>query len=1218
MRILYFHRIALSIICVLGLSAVKAQPGCPDVNAGSDVSLPCGTNCANLTATAFQTGATTDYTASSIPYAPPFPFTGGTQIIIQTDDIFSDVITLPFTFCFYGNSYTQAVIGANGLISFDLAEANQWCEYTFSASIPTPGPPSGGIYNNSINGAYHDMDPSVSTLVTLFPPTFNYPANINYAVLGTAPCRTFVVNFSTVPHYNCNSLRTTQQIVLYETTNVIEVYIKDKPTCSTWNNGNAVIGIQNSDGSLGVAAPGRNTGDWSASNEAWRFTPNGPSIVALSWFQGATQIGSGSTISVCPGSNTTYTAQAVYTPCAGGVPVVVTDDVTVTLAGALQAGIDSSHDVTCFGGNNGEAFAHASTTNAGLTYGWADGATTLTRTGLAPGTYIFTATDASNCVRADTVTINQPTQVTANVPNASQTNCAGTGTGVLVAGRAGGTGPYTFVWSSSPVQNDSILDNVAAGTYTVTVTDSKGCTAQASGTLTINTGGNNVTLGSPVITQPLCNGGNNGSIAANATGGSGAYNYVWSNAQTTATATGLTQGQYSVTVDDGAGCTAAGTYNVGEPTPLVIDPANITNIGCGGAAAGAITANASGATPNYTFSWIQQSTNQALSGQTINNLGVDNYNLTVTDVNGCSATAAYTITSVPALTFTQSQTEVSCAGGSNGTATITITTGTAPYSYDWNSNGPTANATLTGISAGVVNVTVADLNCTATATFTITEPTPVTISTINQTDVSCFGGNDGAVTVAASGGTPGTSTTPYTYLWNTTPAQTNATATGLAAAPVTVIAADANNCTASQTYTPVQPAELTASANATDATCFMAPNGSVVANATGGQLPYSYLWSDSQTTKLAMGLVAGTYTVVVTDGSGCTATASDVVSEPSDLLIATSSTPVKCVGEANGTITVAANGGVSPYTYVATPDGANFIYPTDSVILGLAIGTYTVIVSDSFGCTKTVQAVVPNATLDNFTTSTDSTSCYGTDYNDGGAHVISTTPFNGPYTYSIDNGIGQYSGDFYNISAGDHIITATSYNNCVTTIPVLVLEPLPIVVDVVPDTVRLPLGQGQQVQVTYINANAPVTYAWTPELGLSCTDCPNPTVNPFTEQDYVITVSMVNGSATCYGSATLHAEVTKPLPVFVPNSFSPNGDGNNDVFQIYGQSIKSIDLKIFNRWGELVYESNNQFGGWDGTYKGQMQLPSVFTYATKVVFLDDTKTSLKGTVTLLR
>jgi gliding motility-associated-like protein len=1516
----FYPKRAVLLFFIFCLATVAvAQPGCPNINAGSDVALPCGTNCANLNATFFQTGSTTSYGVSSIPYSPPFPFTGGTQLFINADDRFSDSITLPFSFCFYGNQYRKAVIGANGLISFDLTNALQRCEFAFNASIPTPGPPSAGIYNNSINGAFHDIDPSVGDF-TFLPPFIVYPANINYAVLGSAPCRTFVVNFSTVPHYSCNSLRTTQQIVLYETTNVIEVYIKDKPTCNSWNNGNAAIGIQNIDGSQGLAPPGRNTGPWSATNEAWRFTPNGPSIVTVEWLQGGSVIGTGASLSVCPGGTTTYTARATYLPCNGGVPVVVNDNVNVSLAGALQAGIDSSRNVTCFGANNGVAYAHATTSNAGLSYGWANGGpNTLSYSNLAPGTYIFTATDASACVRSDTVIITGPALLTANVPNVSQTNCSGTGIGTLLAGYTGGTGPFSFVWNSVPVQNDSVLNGVSAGTYSVTVTDSKACTATASGTLTITAGGNTVALGAPTITSPSCFGGADGSITANPSGGTGIYNYVWSNGPTTATDPNLTAGPYTVTVDDGAGCTATGTYTVSQPALLALNAPTITNIGCT-ALTGTIVANPTGGTPAYNYSWSRPSDGQTYAGQTIGNLSADNYNVTVTDTKACSVTASYTITSVPTITFTQSQVDVLCFGGNNGSATITVNTGTGPYNYNWNGNGPTTNATLSNLSAGVVDVTVTDANlcaasatftiteptavvlgapvitnvtctssgsitaaasggtgtigfvwsdaqtgatatnlspgnysvtatdqngctasaaytvgttgnvvtinaptitnvscaggnngsitanptggngvysyawsnsqvgatasllvanqyrvtitdgtgcsasaiytvtepaalvldsvavinltctgglgsltayvsggtpaysyswaaqnsgqtytgsaisslqadiysltitdnsacsitasnsvtqpvsiiftqsqtnvscnsgnngsatitvtsgtppyqynwngtatgnatinglaagpvdvtitdanCSVTANFIITEPTPVQLAVVNQTDVSCFGGANGSVEVLATGGTGA-----FTYAWNSNPLQTGPVAANLPAGIVTVTATDVNLCTITQTFTLTQPDTLTLALSHLNATCYQAPNGSISSVVAGGTPPYTYLWSDNQTTASAFGLLKGTYLVTVTDGKGCTVQGFDTIGEPDDIVIDLSVTAVKCVGDKNGTITVVATGGTSPYNYSATQDGSNFINTTDGLILGLAIGTYTVIISDNNGCTQTRFATIPNASIDNFITSTDSTSCYGTDYNDGGAHIEALSIQNGPYLYAVDGGGTQYSGDFSFLSAGYHTITAISNFGCISEVPVLVLQPLPIVVDVVPDTVYLPLGQSQQVAVTYLNAPGQVSYSWTPELGLSCTDCPNPVVSPFTEQDYVITLSMVNGTATCYGSATLHASLTEALPLFIPSAFTPNGDGNNDLFQVYGQGIKKVDMKIFNRWGELVYQSNNQFSGWDGTYKGQVQQPQVLTYTVSVVFLDDTKAEKNGTITLVR
>lgn len=1190
----------------------NAQPGCPAVNAGSDVQLPCGTNCTTLTATPFPSGNTTTYTVGQIPYTP-FSYTAGTPILVNIDDIWSGVINLPFTFCFFGTAYNQVVVGANGLITFDVSQANLGCvwDLTSSGTLPTTN-----IYGNCIMGPYHDIDPSLG-------------GTISYQILGTAPCRIFVISYNQVPMFDsddflstCSGMDATHQIAIYETTNAIEIYIAHKDACpdggflqTGWNDGLAVEGIQNATQTVAYTVPGRNNSVWTVNNDAWRFTPNGPSIVSVAWFQGANQIATGNSVQVCPPSATTYTAKATYLPCSGGTPVVVTDNVAVSLAGSLQSSITSSQNISCFGATDGSATATVSGGTAPVNYGWSNGATTLSITGLSAGTYIFTATDAASCTRSDTVRITQPTQLAANVPNVTQTNCSGTGTGTLTATVSGGTYGYSYSWSSTPVQTDSILDNVAAGTYTVTVTDSKGCTATSSGTLTIQTGGNTLTLNAPVISDATCFGEANGQITASATGGGGTFNYIWSGGATGATLSNLVAGSYSVTADDGAGCSVSATYIVAEPTLLVIGQPTIQNIGCGANNTGSITASASGGTAPYSYSWVQQSNSQAYSGQTISNLMADTYNLTVTDNNNCTATDSYSITQVAPLTFSSSFTNVSCNGGSDGSATITVTTGTAPYQYNWNGTGNSSNATINGLAAGNVTVTVSDANCSATASINLTEPSAVTIQLINQDNVSCGNNSNGSLTVEASGGTPGPAGSGYTYLWNTS--ETTPTITGLSANTYIVTATDGNGCTASESYTIIQPSSVSFSATATDAVCFQAPNGSISTTTAGGTPPYQYVWSDGQTDPNISSLVAGQYTCTVQDANGCSASTTALVNDPTEMLVNTTAHAVKCPGDKNGSIDVTATGGTMPYNYSATTDGANFVFATDGTILDLAPGDYTVIVSDNNGCTKTALVTVPDATPDNFITVTDSTSCFGSEYTDGASHILATSVQNSPYQFGVDGGSLQYSGDFYGLSSGNHVITAVNGNGCTTDVPVTVYQPLPVLASVNPDSLILPLGEGDKVLVTYQNASN-VTYNWSPTSGLSCMDCPNPFVTIYHREDYMVTVSMQTGTATCYGTAKLHVEVLPQLPVYIPNTFSPNGDGNNDVFQVYGQGIETVDLKIFNRWGELVYQSNNQFAGWDGTYKGQLQLPQVFTYVANITFLNNKKSEKKGTITLIR
>jgi gliding motility-associated-like protein len=315
-----FDLIRNSIILTALFCAITgiAQTGCPSVDVltidGLDaLELDCDDPCVTLEANPFETGSTDDYEVESIPFAPPYPFNQGTSLFIGTDDTYSPLIALPFEFCFYGINYSGIVVGSNGVITFDAGEADGYCPWAFIAAAPSANLPT-----NAIFGVYYDIDPSDC-------------GSVRYEIIGEEPCRTFLVNYDNVCHFSCGSLTTSSQIVFYETTNTIDIYIEDKPTCSGWNSGNSLVGIQNNTGTLATVPPGRNTGPWTANDEAWRFTPSGGApTYTVEWFEEGVSLGTGDTIEICPTETTNYSATATYDGC-GGDDTQVSDDFVVTV-----------------------------------------------------------------------------------------------------------------------------------------------------------------------------------------------------------------------------------------------------------------------------------------------------------------------------------------------------------------------------------------------------------------------------------------------------------------------------------------------------------------------------------------------------------------------------------------------------------------------------------------------------------------------------------------------------------------------------------------------------------------------------------------------------------------------------------------------------------------------------------------------------------------------
>jgi gliding motility-associated-like protein len=677
--------------------------------------------------------------------------------------------------------------------------------------------------------------------------------------------------------------------------------------------------------------------------------------------------------------------------------------------------------------------------------------------------------------------------------------------------------------------------------------------------------------------------------------------------------TGLQGGTYMVTVTDNAGCSASVASTIlGVSAPFSVS-AGPDIIECTNTSV-TLQAVVTGPSVNggpFIYQWMPTANITAIYAPTTVASPTTPTNYVIAVLSGACVAYDTVHVVIGKLTLTTSTTNETCYGYTDGTATVAVQTGTAPYQYSWSNGETTANiSTLLG---GTYTVTVTDgIGCSASADATVQSTTPIFFSNPVVTNPKCFGGNDGSITIAAAGGANG-----ITYLWST--GETTTTIQNLSAnLPYSITATDVNQCSADTAVSLTEPTKVTVSIIGTDVKCFDGSDGSAIATAVGGTPNYAYIWQNGIATATPTNMAAGNYRVTVTDVNSCSAQGDITINQPDEISITAQSIAPACPGTPTGTINANATGGTNPYMF-------DLIYNSNLIgsnaageFTDLDGGDYVIHLTDANLCEHSANLSLLTPNPDVFVLTTDSTSCYGTNYSDGAVHVVALSVFNQPYQYSIDGGAPQFSGDFYNATAGTHTITTVNNAGCISEQIVVVPEPAQGVITITTGDSTIQLGDNIQLNSSfspYSNSTI-VSYNWSAAQGLSCTDCPNPVATPYdNNNEYTLAVVYNNG---CVAVTSVKVQVEGHPPVFTPNAFSPNGDGNNDVFLVYGEAIKKVDLKIFNRWGELIFESTNQYNGWDGTYKGELQNPGVYTFITTVTYLDGKTANKNGSLTLVR
>ena len=659
-------------------------------------------------------------------------------------------------------------------------------------------------------------------------------------------------------------------------------------------------------------------------------------------------------------------------------------------------------DALCIGGKQGTINISVDGGTGPYKFFWNNGQVTEDVQNLVAGYYYCYVTDLNACSDTIGAVILDPSNTMVLSENHIDVSCFSGADGQIDLNVVGGTPTYTYVWNNGKITQD--ITNLSSGNYFVTVTDNNACQSFIS-----------VNIKQPIepltitytIDQVLCYGFQTGAIDLSVFGGTAPYDYQWSNGATIQNLSNLGSNNYSVKVTDAKGCVENANITITQPLEIEITETH-TDVSCFGGNDGQIDVSITGGVLPYRYSWNTGSITQDIIG-----LNHGNYTLIVTDANNCSKSIIVQVKQpFSALSIKDTVFAVSCHAGNNGSIDITPSGGNGNYQFEW-SNG-VLSEDIQNLQSGNYTVVVKDIkNCTITKSFFVSQPiAPISLS-INTTPAICFGESNGAAKVTISGGTPG-----YFISWDT--GSHADSIFNLIAGTYKVTVRDSNLCSTSLSAQVDQPNLLLVNADSTNVKCFGEATGGVGAIATGGVLPYAYLWSNNINTPNVSNLSAGIYKITVTDFNGCVAKDSTLINQPiAPLKISFLIIDNVCYGESNGEINAEVSGGTAPYKYLWSNNQVS------DIISSLPVGSYQLFVTDSLGCKLSKDTVVRQPNKLSAIAQYKHVNCFnGSD----GALDITINGGVQPYTYTWSN--GQTTQDVANLTEGNYLLTISDSNDC--------------------------------------------------------------------------------------------------------------------------------------------------------------------------------------------
>lgn len=652
--------------------------------------------------------------------------------------------------------------------------------------------------------------------------------------------------------------------------------------------------------------------------------------------------------------------------------------------------------------------------------------------GLPAGNTTVFVQDANGCAGSSIFNIIEPPILIPTLASMGNVDCAGGTNGSLTAAASGGNAPYQFALDNGTFGTNPVFGSLPAGFYTIQVQDANGCLASLDTTVTSPTG---LVARLDTLINPACGGTATGQVEFFAQGGTGPYQYSVDgvNFSPSTQFNTLIAGSYTASIQDAAGCLISFDFTLTAPPAIVINIDSQTDVLCNGDSTGSISVSASGGigTLEYSLDGISFGAAQTFSG-----LGAGNYTVSVRDSNLCVQTQTVSISEPLALQLSAPiVSDVDCFGNSSGGIRLAGSGGTVPYAFGLMGTPLSVVDTFPNLTAGSYTFVLQDANlCTDTLSVTVNQPDTLVGSIGVQTNVDCFGGSNGSVSIVVAGGN-----SPFIYSIDGVIFGASSTFSSLSAGPQTITIFDNNNCSDTVQVLITEPQELLlAIQEQQNVDCNGQSTGQVELGQSGGSGPYTYSIDGSvfQSNPIFAGLAAGTYQFVVQDANACTDTLQVSISEPSPLLIALDSVlNVDCFGMSTGEIMVSAAGGSGSYLF--SVDSNPFV--ASGTFTGLAAGNHLLTVQDDSMCTASLTAFISEPPmLDVQLLSQEDVGCFGG--NDGSFEVIGSGG-TGPYTFALDGGLFGTETSFDSLSAGTYVVSIQDSLNCLSTLTVVINEP---------------------------------------------------------------------------------------------------------------------------------------------------------------------------------